>query len=412
MDHKKRVLILTADAGFGHRSAANALQAALLERYEDAVEIEVANPLDDKRTPALLRDSQSDYDKMVRRAPELYRLGYDASDFTVTSALMESALTVMLFDVMRDVMRRIRPDVILSTYPLYQAPLTSLFTILNTYVPLIEVVTDLATVHHIWFHSHVDSLMVPTETVRDLAIEAGVAPEKITITGIPVHPALSQDERPKQEVRRELGWNPDLLTILAVGSKRVQGLEESLNIINHSGFPVQLIVVCGKDQELYQELEDSHWHIPLHLFEYTENMPNLMHASDLIMCKAGGLVVTESLACGLPMLLIDVLPGQEAGNMDYVVNNGAGERVENAIQILEALSHLTMNGAELLHQRAERACQLGRPNAAFEIAEIAWHAAHQIPARHEAIGRKRLVNLLRNNHVDLSGDDIFTRKTG
>jgi hypothetical protein len=79
----KRIIILSADAGFGHRVAANAVAAALKELYPDECEVEILNPLDDKRTPFFLKDSQADYDNVITNMPELYRLGYDFSDSTV-----------------------------------------------------------------------------------------------------------------------------------------------------------------------------------------------------------------------------------------------------------------------------------------------------------------------------------------
>ena len=80
MTAKKCILILTADAGFGHRSAALAIQSALQEMTGSDCDIHLINPLEDKRTPFFLRDSQADYDLIVKEAPELYKLGYDASD--------------------------------------------------------------------------------------------------------------------------------------------------------------------------------------------------------------------------------------------------------------------------------------------------------------------------------------------
>ncbi|MCX8026175.1 MAG: hypothetical protein N3A60_13330, partial [Thermanaerothrix sp.] len=85
MGDPKRILILTADAGFGHRSAANAVAAALQERYGDQCEVYILNPLEDKRVPFVLRESQADYDILVRKAPELYRLGFEVSDATPVS---------------------------------------------------------------------------------------------------------------------------------------------------------------------------------------------------------------------------------------------------------------------------------------------------------------------------------------
>jgi hypothetical protein len=113
-------------------------QEALNTIGREDVEIVVLNTLVDKRSPIFLRASQRDYDKLIARAAELYRLGYEASDTTASSVFLEGALTVMLFDVMRDVLRKFRPNVIISTYPLYQAPLISLFALYKISIPLLR----------------------------------------------------------------------------------------------------------------------------------------------------------------------------------------------------------------------------------------------------------------------------------
>ena len=98
--------------------------------YGDLCETIILNPLEDKRTPFFLRDSQADYDKLVRNVPELYRFGYDAMPVIYRSAVIaEQALTVLLFEVMRDIVRTYKPDAILTTYPLYQAPLRAVLTV-------------------------------------------------------------------------------------------------------------------------------------------------------------------------------------------------------------------------------------------------------------------------------------------
>jgi 1,2-diacylglycerol 3-beta-galactosyltransferase len=174
MPEAKRVLVLYADAGFGHRSAALAVEAALKDKYGDRCEVELVNPLEDRRAPLILRDSQADYDKMVTNMPELYKLGYQASDGLVSTPIFESALTVMLIEVMRDVIRRSEPDAVVSTYPLYQAPLEAYLTLSRRYIPVFTVVTDLVTVHRLWLNDSVDRCLVPTPQVRELALEAGL----------------------------------------------------------------------------------------------------------------------------------------------------------------------------------------------------------------------------------------------
>src|SRR5512135_943081 len=97
MNDAKRVIILTADAAFGHRRAANALAAALKEKYGDSCQVEILNPMDDELTPSLMRDSQTDYDHLVREMPEFYKLRYQISDAALPAAIMENAVTAMMY---------------------------------------------------------------------------------------------------------------------------------------------------------------------------------------------------------------------------------------------------------------------------------------------------------------------------
>jgi 1,2-diacylglycerol 3-beta-galactosyltransferase len=387
---KKRILILTADAGFGHRSAAKALAAALdAEHAEDCV-YEVANVLDHEKTPAWLREVQSDYDRIAREAADLYKFTYEASDTALASHMMENAMRVLLYRPMRDIVLRFKPDAIISTYPLYQAPLGALFTLRRSSVPLACVVTDLATVHQIWFSGDADLTIVPTEIVRGLALAAGISRDRLELIGIPVHPRIAAGPLPdaaaKSALRRGLVWREELPALLAVGSKRVGKLGEVLNALNHSGLGLQLAVVAGGDDALYESLGSREWHLPVKLYNFVENMPDLMRASDFVVAKAGGLIVTESLAAGLPLLFVDMIPGQETGNADYVVSGGAGEIAADPVAALEIAYHWLADGGRVLAERAARAAALGRPRAAFDIVDRVCEMADRGCARRDLAG--------------------------
>jgi 1,2-diacylglycerol 3-beta-galactosyltransferase len=388
MTRTKHILILTADAGFGHRSAAKAIAAALQETHGSDCTVEIVNPIEDERVPAILRDNPADYDRMVREMPGLYKVGYEVSDTPAPSAMIASAMTVMLYDTLRDVVRRCQPDAIVTTYEFYQAPLAALYTASRQHIPLLTVVTDLAPVHRLWFHQTADLCLVGAPAVGDQAIESGLLPDKVQVTGIPVHPRLARQDRPRAALHAELGWppRPDLSTVLAVGSKRVGHLAEVLHALNHAGLRLQLVLVAGGDDELYHQFQSTEWHVPSHVYNFVEDMPTLMQAADCIVCKAGGLIVTESLACGLPILLTDVIEGQETSNARYVVEGGAGELAPSAMEGLEIMCHWLANGGTLLAQRAQNAKHLGRPRAAYDVAELAWaaaaHGPHIRPERH------------------------------
>jgi 1,2-diacylglycerol 3-beta-galactosyltransferase len=368
-DRLKRIMILTADAGFGHRQAANAVAAALQEAYGDACSADVVNPLNDRRVLALLRNSQADSDRFAHDMREVFDRGWNASRAAVPTASLSGALTVALFNVMRDTLRTYQPDAIISTYPLYHPPLAGVFTLTRRRTPLYTVVTDFGIVHSLWFNRAADACFVATEKVRQLAIAHGVAPEKVHITGIPVAPALTDRSRDPAELRAALGWSLDKPVMLVVGSKRVQGLPDLLRVLNHSALPLQLAIVAGGDDELYAELLRFEWHLPVYLYNWVADMPALMRAADGVVSKAGGLIIAEALACGLPLLLIDVLPAQEKGNVDIVLQSGAGELALSPGDALEVLYHWLADGGALLTQRAANARAVGRPRAALDIAE-------------------------------------------
>jgi 1,2-diacylglycerol 3-beta-galactosyltransferase len=383
MADKKRILILTADAGFGHRSAAKALAAALEDSHGDECSYEIVNALDHGKTPSWLRDVQADYDRIARKAAELYKFSYDLSDTLIASRFIDSAMRVLLYRTMRDIVLRFEPDAIVSTYPLYQAPLDALFTLRRSFVPTVCVITDLVTVHQVWFTGEPDLFIVPTGTVRSIALGAGVPAERVEVVGIPVHPKIASEVRGKAELRSLLGWRQDLTTALAVGSKRVGGLGPALDALNHSALPLQLAVVAGGDDELYDSMRGREWHLPTRLYNFVDNMPELLRASDYVIAKPGGLIVTESLAAGLPMVFVDMIAGQETGNADFVVGGGAGEVAAGGLGALEISYHLLADGSALLAQRALAAKALGRPRAAFDIMDRVWDFASRGPGRSE-----------------------------
>jgi len=371
----KRILILIADYGYGHRSTANAIAEALQETYGRDCIVEIINPMDDPRAPAFLREGEKGYDKIVRMAPDLYKVGYEIGDIRVVRSFIKDSLTLMLFNSLREIIHNKQPDVIVCTYLFYQEILSALFALEKYHIPVLTVVTDLATVNRLWFHPIVDLCLVPTQIVYDLAIEAGLPPEKIKITGIPVRPELMKGNQDRTSLRLGLGWRLELFTVLAIGSKRVEHLYDALRVLNHSGLPLQLVVVAGGDDELYQHLRDTEWHVETHCYNFVDEMGKFMRAADCVLGKAGGLTVSEALACGLPLILVDVIPGQETGNADHVVSGKAGVLIRDPIDVLETMCHWLEKDKHYYKQQAENARQLGRPRAAFDTAELIWTLA-------------------------------------
>lgn len=371
----KRILILTADYGYGHRSAAKAITEALQETHGEECSVDIVNPMDDPRAPAFLRDAENGYDKIVRVAPDLYKLRYDIGETRVGTGIVRSGWTLMLFNILRETIQQKQPDVIVCPYPSYQEILAAIFTVEKYRIPVVTIVTDLATVNRLWFHPVAELCVVPTQTVYDLAMKAGLPAEKVKIVGIPVRPELLKGNQDKTAIRMSLGWREDLFTVLAIGSKRVEHLYDALWVLNHSGFPLQLVIAAGGDEEFYQHCQETEWHVETHVYNFVDEMGTFMRGSDAVLGKAGGLTVSESLACGLPLILVDVIPGQETGNADHVVAGNAGVLTSDPTEVLEAMAHWLEKDRGLYEQQAQNARRLGRPRAAFDAAELIWALA-------------------------------------
>ena len=161
--------------------------------------------------------------------------------------IAEQALIVMLYSALRDTLRHYQPDVIVTTYPLYQAPLAVVFALARQYIPVMTVVTDLVTVHGLWFSDDVDRCLVPTTAVQAKALESGLAPERIEVTGLPVNPALARPVD-RAALRDRLGWSQERYVAVMAGSKRVTKLEPVAQAFNHSALLLELALIAGGDE--------------------------------------------------------------------------------------------------------------------------------------------------------------------
>lgn len=407
---KKKILILMAEAGLGHRSASDALRDALLEKYGESCEVVVNNPLDHPKTPRILRKSQTDYDEIIKHLPDLYKVGYEISDGTLPVTLIEGGLVAALYLTMNDIIRTHRPDLVLITYPIYQAPLNAVLTLNPQFeVPLVTAITDLVTVHHVWFDPSITRCAVPTKEVKQLALKAGLKEQQIIETGIPVNPRISalQKVDPK-ELRRELGWDEDLTPILVVGSPRMFNLGDLLPVLDRSEANFQLILVAGGNKDLYEQIQQTEWRHPAKIYNFVDDLPKMMRAAKAIVCKAGGLIVTESLASALPLLLVDALPGQEVGNAKFVIENTAGAFCTTPEELQTTVTGWLAEGSAVLKETAKNAARIGKPEAAFKIVETAWTLIQEQPkgqGAHRRLARTlRLEDLLARFNINQNGE--------
>jgi 1,2-diacylglycerol 3-beta-galactosyltransferase len=169
-------------------------------------------------------------------------------------------------------------------------------------------------------------------------------------------------------LREKLGWPKDRFVTLIVGGGEGMGpIAETARAIADSGLDVALVVVTGRNAKLKVELESQKWPVPAIIYGFTREMPDFMRAADVIVTKAGPGTIAEALNAGLPIILYAKLPGQEDGNVDYVVSTKTGVWAPKAQQVVATLRAWVHDPA-LREKYAANCRQAARPDAAKQIA--------------------------------------------
>jgi 1,2-diacylglycerol 3-beta-galactosyltransferase len=154
---------------------------------------------------------------------------------------------------------------------------------------------------------------------------------------------------------------------------------ENARAVAEAGLPLQLAVVAGRNERLRRRLEAVDWPVTTYIYGFVRNIPEMMAAADAIVTKAGPNTIAEALAIGRPMILTHYLPGQEEGNVDYVVNRGAGAYAPEPDQVKETLREW-LSRPEVLASFAQRAAAAGYPDAALDAARRIWEIARRAMA--------------------------------
>ena len=404
MTPKKSFLILTCDYGFGHRSAANAIAKAMqLQHPEDSSTV-IVNPLSEKPASPLLKLSEQNYDRLVINKPDFYRFTYKISDSRPASEIFENTMTLALFRGVKKIIERVRPNAIVSTHEMFGGPTGAVVQTMENRPPIYTVVTDLADVHTSWFNDHSDKFFVASDIGREKAIDCGIDPQKIVISGVPVNPEYAAPQTEKQELRIKNSLDPQLPTLLFVGSRRVNGVLDHLAALESLVKPFQVVVIAGGNEELFNQTIRRKWSFPIQIHNYVTDMPNWMLCADLLVTKAGGLIISEGLAAGLPIFLINYLPGQEEGNVRFLVDHQAGAIATSPGVLARLVDTWLGQNPEISQAIAANARRCGHPDAALVIADSLWQSdevkipqpSQRIPVwiQLERIARH---SLLRNN---------------
>jgi 1,2-diacylglycerol 3-beta-galactosyltransferase len=367
-----RVVIFTANAGGGHRAAARSLSEAL----EGQAHITFLSLMDDYM-PFPFNTWSATYGPWVNYTPWLYRLVYRYGSSRDRVLATERALYPLVKPWIAKGLQTVHADLFISVHPLHTDLPIWLLSETGRRVPFVTVVTDPVTPPVAWFCPDVDLCVVATEQARSVAIGCGLDPHRVRVIGLPIRPAFMQARgQSKAAVRARLGLPPDLPLVLmtgggaGIGKLRPLALAIAKRLKKH-GTAGQMAIIAGRNKELQLLLRAERWPIPVEVLGFVDNMPDWLAAADLLISKAGPATLAEAACLGVPMLITDFVPGQEIGNLDWVVHNGAGVFEPTPRGIATLVNDLLRPGNPTLARMAKNAYAIARPEATFEIADAA-----------------------------------------
>lgn len=368
-----KILIFSASTGGGHKRAAAALEDTI-KRMDPSAEVTVVDGL---RAIGKVYDKTvvNGYYFLVKKTPKFYGGLYKITD---RKNLMYKAVMQSNASMSRKLLEEINrhdPDVIIMCHAFITAMVSKLKKQgkLNDKVKSIALITDYDA-HRTYVAPNIDAyVLAEPQMAPKLIEEYGVDESIIYPLGIPTFDKFNVPGA-KEEICRREGLDPNKTTVLLMaGSFGVTGVLKFYTNLAEIDPDLQLIVITGKNEKLYEKLEEAVEELGAgsrtKLLYFVDNVEDYMHVSDLIVTKPGGLTITESLACHLPMAIYNAYPGQEQFNVNFLLKHKAAISVDKKTGA-EEISKL-LHSPEQLEAMRESCRELARPNAAEDMYRLA-----------------------------------------
>ena len=355
-------LILTAGYGEGHNSAARALLAAFRAQPDSEAEMIDLFAL---RAPRLNNLSRRAYVGLINRAPSLWSGAYRWLDRSRRAPLLFRTLGSHT-RLLRRLIEEKQPTALVCTYPVYAWLLQQLRADGMVLPPVYTVVTDALTINSLWYRAPADGWFVTDHDSATFLHHAGLPPSRVHVSGFPVaadfaeRSALLQPPDPHTtKVRRIL---------YMINSDRARALATVRALMAWKDW--HLTITAGRDQSLQEELIRLTRGAPAHteVLGWTDRIPELLMTHHVVISKAGGATTQESINALCPMLVNQIVPGQEEGNYELLRRHGAGSLAETPSALVTALQSAFANDAQLWQHWRDNLRKIARPQAAQDIA--------------------------------------------
>jgi 1,2-diacylglycerol 3-beta-galactosyltransferase len=269
------------------------------------------------------------------------------------------------------------PDLVISVHGLLNAIPLRAMRAAGCRVPFVSVVVDGGVPPVSWFTRHAALCCVADDDIRRLAIDAGMRPDRVIATGLPIRRSFVEARGlVEADARRVLGVDPDLPLVLVMGGGagmgRVGGMAVAVaKQLAEAGVDAQLAVIAGGNERLRKRLAGTDWPVPVTVLGLTDRVAAWMAAADVLLTKAGPGTIAEAACLGVPTLLTGFVPGQEEENVAWAERNGGAvfqPRPKAAAALVEGWLR---SGDGELETMSARMRQMGRPEASRVIADAA-----------------------------------------
>lgn len=369
----KKILIIYSMAGIGHKKAAMAVKAAFDELAPKDTEVRLIDALD-YTNPFFKWFYLQSYLFMVNKTPTLWGISYYLTDNPIINIFVSKLRKLNNWansGKLREYLLSWKPDAVISTHFFASEVIGNMKKRGTIEAKLITVVTDFR-LHSWWVADNTDAYVVACEDTRKDLIRWKVEDSKIKVLGIPVEPVFSKPVNGRA-VLEKCGLGDDRLTILVIGGGFGVGpIETIVRTIDGLSRPVQIVTICGHNDELVRKLEalKPTFKDKVVVLGFVNNVYEYMEIADLLISKSGGITVSESLAKELPMLVISPIIGQETRNSRFIVSHGAAIKTDKIGNLRPALERLTSHPERLVTMRGDIQ-KIKKPSACYDVAKLA-----------------------------------------
>ena len=370
----KKILLFYASFGGGHLSAANSIKQCIDENFSDCETklvdcmLYVNKPINAISTTA--------YKEMAKKFPWVWGDIYAHTQKGPLARISSTSNNLMAKKLLK-LLKEYQPDVVISTHPFGSQMVSYLKRKALIDCELATILTDFAP-HEQWLigSDYVDYFFVSHEKLRQELINTGIESNKVFATGIPLSNRFLMHFN-KEEIKHSFGLDLNKKVILFFGGGEFGlGREVTIKIlsafIHHRGNH-QIVAIAGKNEKMREEfnslVEQENAEDFVTVLSYTHQVPELMSISDLVVTKPGGLTSTESLSSGLPMVLINPIPGQEEENAEFLENSGVAVWLRKNSDFEAEISKL-LSDKDKLHKMKLNTKLLAKKHSTRDICDI------------------------------------------